>query len=337
LKYFIVNGYHPSPSPPEIACNRIYFGYFDKSVAQKPLREPILDYEPLKSGRKRFLSIKGIGGIWIYAFGKRDASLIIRATGLRNAYLLGNSLKSILTTEWGLPPSGRRLLAFLLELRKAPKPKTKLIDIVSLLKPFYEHQIFEKVLIKAELGSGTGLSHSEIAEACYLLSKALTVPRLLDAFIHLEHSYSLVFGITTNWEYSQYESRRQEMTYYELEKSYLENRIKCDLAFVSAFRGIESILGVANLKKYEIPKYLKKLDKRFHTTFSTSDYHSLHDIFCGGPKRWRFRKRIASFLDLRNSVAAHANPHAPGIVGEDQVLEIQHCLKAMIISMVMGI
>jgi hypothetical protein len=129
---------------------------------------------------------------------------------------------------------------------------------------------------------------------------------------------------------SHYSRDRREVSHYELERTYLENRFRYDSAFVSAFRGIECVLGQPHFKKADISKLLSEADWRYDSTFASQRHRSWHEIFSTKRKWWRYADLIAYYLKLRNAVSAHGNPSPPHIVMEDQVFEIQYLLQSMI-------
>jgi hypothetical protein len=52
-------------------------------------------------------------------------------------------------------------------------------------------------------------------------------------------------------------------------------------------------------------------------------------------KKFRpYKEVITHFLDLRNAVAAHANPKPPFILNEDQLFEIQKLADSMIADLI---
>src|SRR5262249_11533532 len=72
------------------------------------------------------------------------------------------------------------------------------------------------------------------------------------------------------------------------------------------------------------------LDDKFGTSFCSTRWKSYHEVFSSGRKRWRFDELITRYLDVRNAVAAHANPRPPFPLREDQVLEIQRLVASML-------
>jgi hypothetical protein len=110
-----------------------------------------------------------------------------------------------------------------------------------------------------------------------------------------------------------------------------------DLAFLSAFRAVEALLGCGSrsLQKREISTKLEAFDDRHGTHFSTEKWESLHHYFTTRRRRWSFCELIADFLDTRNAVAAHANPSPPFPLAEDQVFELQNLAGAMLYESMM--
>jgi len=135
---------------------------------------------------------------------------------------------------------------------------------------------------------------------------------------------------TTRYYEHHYRHERKSESAYLREKKYFEERTLYDLAFLSAFRALEALLGTAQIHKHAVGKLLAALDGKFGTSFCSTRWESYHEVFSSGRKRWRFDELISHYLDLRNAVAAHANPKPPFTLREDQVLEIQLLVKSML-------
>jgi hypothetical protein len=88
--------------------------------------------------------------------------------------------------------------------------------------------------------------------------------------------------------------------------------------------------GTKSLSKSEIGRQLRAVDDKFGTSFCSTRWKSYHEVFSSGRKRWRFDELIAHYLDVRNAVAAHANPSPPFQLREDQVFELQLLVKSML-------
>ena len=130
-------------------------------------------------------------------------------------------------------------------------------------------------IIEAVIGTGTILDDRQIAHACKIVRQSMTKPLILDALLHLEYSQTLVWGFMVGSFYeSHYSWDRRELSRYELERVYFENRFRYDSAFVSAFRGIECILGKPHFKNTHISELLSKTDKTYGTAFTSGQYRS---------------------------------------------------------------
>jgi hypothetical protein len=110
-----------------------------------------------------------------------------------------------------------------------------------------------------------------------------------------------------------------------------------DLAFLSAFRSIEALLGCGarSLDKGQIAAKLQSLDDRYGTSFCTEKWDSRHHFFTTRRRHWSYADLIAAFLDTRNAVAAHANPSPPFPLSEDQVFELQNLTASMVYESIM--
>ncbi|GAG89029.1 unnamed protein product, partial [marine sediment metagenome] len=220
---------------------------------------------------------------------------------------------------------------YLLEFTKPPSEDMTLHDLADLINPPLFPGRDENFSLERELGSGTGINHIELSQACEVVGKALDSVRLLDALMHLEYSRNLFWGFMVGSFYEcHYRRDRKELTRYQLERTYLENRFRYDSAFVSAFRGIECVLGKPHFKQGEISTLLSRVDGELGSSFCSSKHRSWHEMFSSRRKLWKYEDLIAYYLKLRNAVSAHGNPSPPHIVMEDQVFEIQYLLQAML-------
>ena len=283
-----------------------------------------------KLGETIFLRKSKVGRISLFVHGAYDAFMLIAATGQKKAYLLGNGLRAALACFDGHSPV-ENVSGYLLELNKPPSIDMTRSNLAVMIKPELSEGDFEISVLNAELGTGTHINHLQLKEGCSIVEKALNQPRLFNALMHLEYSRILVWGYMVGSYYeSHYSYERKKFSRYQMEKRYLENRPRYDSAFVSAFRGVECLLGVPRFKKTDIAKLLVNTDCKFGTSFSTARYRSWHEVFSSRQKWWKYEDLIAYYLKLRNAVAAHGNLLPPHIVMEDQVFEIQLLLQCML-------
>ena len=334
MRYFFVNGFNPSPHPPNISPHGYSQTHFS-GVAGETRQERVARYQRAdvdvpKLGETIFLRLRGVGRISVFVYGAYDAFIMVVASSQRKAYLVGNALRAAATCFLGHPPLERQS-GYLLELTKKPSHDMTRRDITHLINPPGSPAREENLFLERELASGTGIDHVQLSEVCNIVARAIHHPRLLDALMHLEYSRILVWGFMVGSFYDSHYSRdRQELSRYQLERSYLENRFRYDSAFVSAFRGIECVLGRPGFKRSNISRLLVKTDRELGTSFSTSKHRSWHEMFSSRRKWWKYEDIIAHYLQLRNSVSAHGNPSPPHIVMEDQVFEIQYLLQSML-------
>lgn len=76
------------------------------------------------------------------------------------------------------------------------------------------------------------------------MRKAIRNPNIAEVLLHLVQShYSISGSMTGSYYYLHYRWDKRFQNKHLREKKYFENRTRYDLAFVSAFRSIESILG----------------------------------------------------------------------------------------------
>lgn len=290
--------------------------------------------KPPKLGETPFLVKPQLGRISLFIHGPYDAVLLIIAKSQRKAYVLANTLRAIITCYHGIAP-WETFNGFLLEFQIRPTPDMSREDLVLAIAPTFIRDKSARMALEIDLGSGSGLNYIQLTNACGFASVAISHLPILDALLHLEYSRNLVWGYMVGSFYESHYCRdRQKLTRYQLEGAYLENRFRYDSAFVSAFRGIECILGAPHFKRGQIATLLEKTDHTFGTSFSSTKYRSWHEIFSSRRKWWRYEDLISYYLKLRNAVSAHGNPSPPHIVMEDQVFEIQYLLQDMIADIV---
>lgn len=155
-------------------------------------------------------------------------------------------------------------------------------------------------------------------------------PRLNESLHHLGHSRFLFYGFMVGSYYQcHYQVDRQTMSRHLMQKQYFENRERYELAFLSAFKGIERFLNVNQIKRTNIDKALVKL--QMSEVRPDTKYRRWHEIFSGYPRYIQYNDLIAHFLNIRNVVAAHANPSPPSdfMISEDSLMEIQLFLSQL--------
>ena len=334
MRYFLANGYSPSPHAPQMHAHgytKVTFGGPSNSTRRQMARqykEADVPLPPL--GEKVFLRVPRHGRLAVFVHGAYEAFVLIAASSQRRAYLLANAFRAALTCFQGQAPCNNSD-AYLLELASAPTPDMSRRDLARSIRQREDYDRYPDTALEMAISTGTILDHMQIARACEVVRQAMTQPVILDALLHLEYSRTLVWGFMVGSFYqAHYSIDRRELSRYEVERAYLENRFRYDSAFVSAFRGIECALGKPHFKKTDIRGLLSEADRRYGTALSSQRHRSWHEVFSTKKKWWSYADLIAYYLKLRNAVSAHGNPSPPHTVMEDQVFEIQYLLQTMI-------
>lgn len=326
MRYFILNVVLPNANSSAPYISRSFTSTtrerlkFYRSSATKP-----------PSTRERvFLRKRGIGSLSVFVFDVDAALILIKATSQKKAYLIADSIKAFFSVFAGKYFPLDRSFESLVEIAAMPTPTMTITQILDTYRQISPYSVDTEWLAR-ELSSGVYVTDEEIEWACNLTSRVLDDFRFVHALQHLAQSHYLFAGFMVGSYYDSHyrHDRRAERAYFR-EKKYLENRTRYDLAFLSAFRSIEATLGKCNFSKRDIPALLDALDKKHATTFSTSQWHSFHEIFSGGKKKVPYCDIIAKHLLLRNAVAAHGNTQPPFDITEDNVFEIQMLASSMI-------
>jgi len=153
---------------------------------------------------------------------------------------------------------------------------------------------------------------------------------LLEALSHLGHSRYLFYGyMVGSYYHCNYKHERNELLRHQMQKRYFENRERYELSFVSAFKGIERILKVGQIRRHEIGDRLTGLG--IPDIQPETMYRRWHETFSGHKKNISYSDIIKHFLDIRNAVAAHANPSPPDrfLISEDSLMEVQLFLSEL--------
>ena len=337
MRYFLINGYLPVPYAPEAVGDKSVWHFSQHS--SETLEQRMEQYRrhglpPPSLGETTLFSEPKIGRIALLVFGKLHAALLVVARSQPKAYHLGKDLRAILTCIYGLERP-QYMDDFLFELKAKPTGKMTLQEMVKAIRcPAYWTNPGSREL-EMDLKSGIHLDAQGLSRALAILKRSIGDWRLHQALRHLENSYSIVWGFMVGSYYeSHYSWDRANLSSYDLQKLYYESQVEYELAFLSAFRGIEALLGKNRLRKSELRKLLSRLDIDYQTHFSKNPYKSYFEIFSSKRHHWQYHELLSKYLVLRNSVAAHANPKSPWQVSVDQVLELQHLLKHMFLEMV---
>jgi hypothetical protein len=331
MRYFVLNGLLPSPTE-----NGPYVG----TLPSDSHRQRVRLYKKvgqilLPQGEKVFFNDRTAGRLSVLVFDLDRSLFLIKAASQRKAYSIANCFRAVLGIYTGNFLIDH-IFEFLVELDRPPRSGMNYQELVRTYKPPQKDlEYVDTDTLRMELQSGPVIRHDQVKWCCGFMRKTIRNPNIAEALLHLEQSHYIISGFMTGSYYHfHYRWDRRFENKYLREKKYFESRTRYDLAFVSAFRSIESILGKTQIKRHEIKTSLSNLDSQYGTHFSTTKWVSHHEVFSRMSKFRPYEKVITHFLDLRNAVAAHANPKPPFILNEDQLFEIQKLAESMIVDLI---
>jgi hypothetical protein len=325
MKYFILRGYLPqyAKGAPFIG------GRTPASRTERQALQTSRDNVLPPEGEYPILRIPRVGRASVFVSDVFDTLLLVAAPSQEKAYSIATPLRGYLTVFLGAhPPDG--LFEGLIELEGKPDPTHTRSQIAATYRQLYDIPS-DTSLLSVEIGSGTGLLWEQLEQASVFVRTVHPSPQLSLALLHLERSHLLFAGfMSPSYYHFHYRHERVEETPYARRKKYLEERTRFDLAFLSAFRSIEALLGAPVLKRHTIPKLLQIHDATFGTSLSTATWHSYHEVFTTRRKKWGIAQLLCYYLDVRNAVAAHGNSPSPYRLAEDQVFEIQRIAEHLL-------
>lgn len=256
-------------------------------------------------------------------------SLLLSSTSLDKAYGAVKYVDAFFFLYCGCSASIERSTMKLTEVSKIPQPTWSMDTLANhIVAP----NIVTPELILG-LYSGHGILRYEMETLGPWLQKLDQLPNMPKALAHLGYSQTLLNGfMTSSYYYFHYSRDRRERTYQEVKRLYWENRELYELAFVSGFKGLESLLGTGQIKIHQIDKLL--IDLNHPEIQPHSIYCRRHEIFISRYKNSQkitFSDLIKHFLHIRNVVAAHSNPNPPPqfYLAEDTIFELQAFLSEL--------
>lgn len=274
-----------------------------------------------------FTREKGEWSIYIQRTEKNAFKLVLSCKSRKEAYYLLDLIKCFYTVIIQILPLG----AFdndtqIIEFMRLPKDTwTKddwLVNVNSKVHNFHEYD-FE---FKNYLDSGLGIfTYDEAEKLINIIKICYSDYRLIESFRNLYQSLLLLNGnINSSYYNSHYQRERPDVNKDIIEKAYYENREKYELSFIAAFKAIERLLNVNDIKKNEISKVLNESDLGF--VKAESKYERYFEIFNGNTKYSTYEEMVYHFLDIRNTVGAHANKKPPieKIISFDSIYEVQN-------------
>jgi hypothetical protein len=256
------------------------------------------------------------------AYYDRDRGLLmIQAPSRRRAYEVGEALNGHFSVFMGYEQDPTRDGFWLQECRRVPRAEWSEQDFLNnLLNP----DPYEPERALHDLQSGYGLQFHHLDHLARYLPALAGSATLTRALMHFRESRQLFFGFMVgSYYHSHYRHERREAPRWLMEKRYYEQKTRYELAFVAAFKAIESFFGVPMLKEGNLDAAFARLP--FPLVAPDKLYRRRHEVFSRFRVRITYRDLILHFLKLRNAVAAHANPSPPPhfLLSEDNLFEIQ--------------
>lgn len=255
-------------------------------------------------------------------------NILIKATGLREAYRIARAFQTYLTIFCEVTPNEDRFGDYLIELSQIPRFSWTDEDLARALS---STQDFEPVSGTLPLYTGQYLF------AYYFSDVAKYVPIIYhDAHIsesasHLDQSYALFYGLMSGSYYHYYYARERVIQSRDrLLKDYLEHKSKYELAFLAAFKAIELLVGNGNINKSRLKSVFQS--NPYTLIRQDSVWERFHEIFTKKPQYCSFEELLEHFLDMRNVVAAHGNRKPPKhfLITPDNLFEIQRFASHLI-------
>lgn len=264
----------------------------------------------------------------IVYFNYGTGNIMVKATGLREAYRLARAFQTYLTILCEITPNGDRLEDYLIEVSQIPQywwnDEQLAMHLVS------EGVLGDSTLVST-LQSGQYLFAHYLHDATKYVQVIYQDLHILEASAHLDQSYALFFGLMSGSYYHYHYSRdRVLLSRDELLKDYLENKAKYELAFLAAFKAIERLFGNSNINKAKVRSVFQS--QPYSLIKHDSDWESFHEIFSQKPQHRTFEEMLKHFLEMRNIVAAHGNQRPPQnfLITQDNLFEIQRFASHLI-------
>jgi len=255
---------------------------------------------------------------------------LIEAPNQSTAYRVLRALDGFFYLANGEAPSSDRSIPKLNELKRMPNCNWTREKLIEELR---ERNIEISPTNVYELHSGWVVPQHDMRLLGPGIEAIYPNVHLVEALSHLGHSRYLFYGyMVGSYYHCHYKHDRSVQSRHQMHKKYFENRERYELSFVSAFKGIERILRIGQIKKHEITDRLTSLgilDIKPETM-----YRRWHETFSGHKKDISYSDIIKHFLDIRNAVAAHANPSPPDHfhISEDSLIEVQLFLSELCTS-----
>jgi hypothetical protein len=245
----------------------------------------------------------------------------IRSSSRRVAYDVVNALWGFATLAYGFEPmDGSQQLLY--ELDRMPDPSW---SDDQLLEALARHNRVGEYYTLNDLTVGPALEHHRLVAIRDNIGPLLEIRALHESLQHLRASRQLFHGHMVGSYYELHYARdRRETHWRQIERSYYEQKTLFELAFVSAFKAIERLLGANHFRASDIRRLVT--DASYLGVTPSTRYRRFHEIFRGFRKFVTVEEMVRHLLILRNATAAHANSTPPRhlMLSEDNVYEIQN-------------
>lgn len=183
-----------------------------------------------------------------------------------------------------------------------------------------------KIQVK-QIRSGIALHDAQQHNLQQYVTRIMDNPSLRESLRYFRESRRTFNGyMTGSYYHFHYRHDRRSMRARQLERKYRHYRAQYETAFVAAFKALERLLGVNQIRN-QSDSLLDCLKP--DVIRSNASYRRMHEIFRELPQDTTYGEMAAHFLQIRNIVAAHANRSPPTkfAISEDNLYEIQYFLS----------
>lgn len=264
-------------------------------------------------------------------FSYDNGRFLVQARDRVSAYRLAAIVRGYYSIFIGWSPTIDPEWDFVRELTRMPEPGWTIADLLHAHDPEIHPESVRDGTTDTALLNATGVLPSSLPGLVDFVSVVTadhSVSAALDALTFSRRLFD-GFMVPSYWE-SHYRRDVQELSAGQREKAYLDNRIRYESAFLSAFRAIEHLLHAHTFSKRQVENLVKGCG---YESIAEDPYYSrLFEVFVGKPETAKMSELIGEFLDMRNASAAHGNRTPPTNlrVGFDSVYEIQELVTTMI-------
>lgn len=255
-------------------------------------------------------------------------NILIKATGLREAYKIARAFQTYLTVFCEVTPNEDRFGDYLIELSHIPQFSWTDEDLA---RAVTSRQNLEPLSGILPLYTGQYLFAHYLSDVEKYVPIIYHDVHISNSTAHLDQSYALFYGLMSeSYYYYHYARDRVVQSQDELLKDYLEHKPKYELAFLAAFKAIELLIGNGNINKSRLKSVFQS--NPYTLIKHDSVWERFHEIFAKKPQHCSFEELLEHFLDMRNVVAAHGNRKPPKhfLITSDNLFEIQRFASHLI-------